>query len=117
MSHLGKLFKASLPRIPEIAGVDGYQKGNLYYFSLHYSDPGHDAMGFGFAGVNGSGWAPESHPFSSPSYGIVGKDSIDYPFNLACGTAQEYKSQVEAWIYDSQGLLSTPVHVALTCTT
>lgn len=117
VSHLGKLFKASLRRIPEIAGVDGYQKGSLYYFSLHYSDPGHDATGFGFVGVNGSGWAAESHPFSSPSYGIVGKDSIDYPFNLECGTAQKYTSQVEAWVYDSQGILSTPVHITLRCAT
>ena len=117
VKHLGKRFKASLPRIPQIVGVDGYQKGSLYYLSVHYSDPGHDATGFGFVGVNGSGWAAESHPFSRPSYGIVGKDSIDYPFNLACGTADEYKSQVEVWIYDSQSLLGTPVQVALTCTT
>jgi hypothetical protein len=117
VTHLGKRFKASLPRIPEIVGVDGYQKGSLYYFSVHYSNASRDAKGFGFVGVNGSGWAPESHPFSSPSYGIVGKNSIDYPFNLACGTTDEYKSQVEVWIYDSQGFLSTPVQIALTCTT
>ena len=28
-------------------------------------------MGFGFVGVNGSGWAEENHPFWSPSYGII----------------------------------------------
>jgi hypothetical protein len=115
LTHLGKLFKAPLLQIPEIAGVDGYQNDGLYYFSLHYSDPGHDAIGFGFVGVNGSGWAAESHPFSSPSYGIPGEDSIAYPFNLECGTANEYTSQVQAWIYNSQGILSTPVHVTLRC--
>lgn len=115
VSHLGKLFKAPLAQIPQIAGIYGYQKGNLVYFSLHYSDPGHDAAGFGFVGVNGSTWGLEYHTFSSPSYGIVRKDSIDYPFNLECGTVSEYKSQVEAWIYDSQGILSTPVQVDLSC--
>jgi eukaryotic-like serine/threonine-protein kinase len=59
----------------------------------------------------------ENHPFSSPSYGIVGHDRIDYPFNLGCGTAHQVNSYVEAWIYDSQGLRSNPVDVALTCTT
>jgi hypothetical protein len=88
----------------------------LVYFSLTYADPGHDAKGFGFVGINGAGWKEENHPFSSPSYGIVGKDRIDYPFNLACGTSREYKSYVEAWIYDSHGQRSIPVVVDLTCT-
>jgi hypothetical protein len=50
-------------------------------------------------------------------YGVVGKDRIDYPFNLECGTSHEYTSYAEAWIYDSQGIRSNPVEVALTCTT
>lgn len=118
-SHPGKPFKPSgtVPPRPQITGIYGYQKGSLVYFSLSYADPGHDAKGFGFVGINGAGWALENHPFSSPSYGIVGKDRIDYPFNLACGTAQEYKSYVEAWIYDSHGQRSNPVEVALSCTT
>ena len=118
-SHPGKGFKPSgkvLPR-PQITGIYGYQKGSLVYFSLTYSNPDQDAKGFGFVGINGAGWALENHPFSSPSYGIVGHDRIDYPFNLACGTPQEYKSWVEAWIYDSQGIRSNPVEIALTCTT
>jgi hypothetical protein len=118
-SHPGKPFKPSgkvAPR-PQITGIYGYQKGSLVYFSLNYADPGHDAKGFGFVGINGAGWKEENHPFSSPSYGIVGKDRIDYPFNLECGTAHQYKSYVEAWIYDSQGIRSNPVEVALTCTT
>jgi len=117
-SHPGKLFKpaGNVPPRPQITGIYGYQKGSLVYFSLTYADPGHDAKGFGFVGINGAGWAEENHPFSSPSYGIVGNDRIDYPFNLACGTAHQYNSYVEAWIYDSQGLRSNPVEIALTCT-
>jgi hypothetical protein len=118
-SHPGKVFKPAgkVLQPPQITGIYGYQKGSLVYFSLTYSDPDHDAKGFGFVGINGAGWTEENHPFSSPSYGIVGNDRIDYPFNLACGTSQQYKSWVEAWIYDSQGIRSNPVEIALTCTT
>jgi hypothetical protein len=117
--HPGKLFKPTgkVLQPPHITGIYGYQKGSLVYFSLTYADPDHDAKGFGFVGIKGAGWAEENHPFSSPSYGIVGNDRIDYPFNLACGTAQQYRSWVEAWIYDSQGIRSNPVEIALTCTT
>jgi hypothetical protein len=118
-SHPGKLFKPKgrVLQPPHITGIYGYQKGSLVYFSLAYADPDHDAKGFGFVGIKGAGWAEENHSFSSPSYGIVGKDRIDYPFNLGCGTAHQYKSYVEAWIYDSQGIRSNPVQVALTCAT
>jgi hypothetical protein len=117
--HPGKPFKPSgkVPPRPQITGIYGYQKGSLDYFSLTYADPGQDAKGFGFVGVNGAGWALENHPFSNPSYGIVGKDRIDYPFNLECGTAQQYNSWVEAWIYDSHGQRSNPVEIYLSCTT
>lgn len=119
VSHPGKQFKPAgkVPARPQITGVDAYQKGSLVYFSLSYADPGHDAKGFGFVGINGARWTLENHPFSSPSYGIVGHDRIDYPFNLGCGTAHQLNSYVEAWIYDSQGIRSNPVEVALTCTT
>jgi hypothetical protein len=76
-----------------------------------------DAEGFGFVGINGSGWAEETHPFTSPSYGIVGSDRIDYPFNLECGTSQQVaQSDVEAWIYDTAGVRSQPVIIQLSCT-
>lgn len=119
VSHPGKLFKPTgkVLQPPQITGIYGYQKGVLDYFSLTYADPDHDAKGFGFVGINGAGWAEENHLFSKPSYGIVGNDRIDYPFNLECGTSHQYKSWVEAWIYDSQGIRSKPVQVALTCTT
>lgn len=51
-----------------------------------------------------------------PSYGIVGSDSIAYPFNEGCGTAQQYDSYVEAWIYDTAGDRSAPVVIHLVCT-
>jgi len=104
------------PPVPEITSVGTYTQGELVYFDIDYSDPGNDAEGFGFVGVNGSGWAEENHPFSSPSYGIVGTDSIAYPFNEACGTAQQYASYVQAWIYDAAGDHSTPVTIHLVCT-
>jgi CHAP domain len=117
-SHPGKLFKpkSGLAAVPQIKLVGAYQKGVLDYFRLTYSDPRNNAKGFGFVGINGAGWGEENHPFTAPSYGIVGHDTIDYPFNLLCGTAQQYSSYVEAWIYNSQGIRSYPVQIALTCT-
>jgi eukaryotic-like serine/threonine-protein kinase len=104
------------PPVPQIAGVSTYTSGQLVYFVLDYSDPGNDAEGFGFMGINGSGWAEEQHPFSSPSYGIVGQDSIAYPFNLECGTSSQVaQSYVEAWIYDTAGTDSDPVDIELVC--
>ena len=103
------------PPVPEITSAGTYTQGELVYFDIHYADPGNDAEGFGFVGVNGSGWAEENHPFSSPSYGIVGPDSIAYPFNEECGTGQQYDSYVEAWIYDTAGDRSTPVVIHLVC--
>jgi hypothetical protein len=101
---------------PKITRVETYQKGVLVYFRIHYSDRDNDADGFGFVGVNGSGWAEETHPFSSPSYGIVGPGRIDYPFNLGCGTSQQVsQSEVKAWIYDTAGVRSAPVVIHLSC--
>jgi hypothetical protein len=118
-SHPGRLFRPRAGtelRVPQITSVSTYTSGALDYFRLTYSDPGNDAVGFGFVGTDGAGWAEENHPFSSPSYGIVGRDQIDYPFNLLCGAANQYSSSVEAWIYDSQGVRSYPVQIALNCT-
>jgi hypothetical protein len=107
---------ATTPEVPKILGVRTYTQGVLVYFDIRYADPGHDAEGFGFVGVNGSGWAEENHPFSNPSYGIVGTDSIAYPFNEACGTAQQYDSYVEAWINYTTGGRTKPVVIHLVCT-
>jgi YVTN family beta-propeller protein len=100
----------------QITRAETYQKGALVYFRIYYSDPDNDAEGFGFVGVNGSRFAEETHPFSSPSYGIVGPGRIDYPFNLGCGTSQQTSpNDVKAWIYDTAGVRSTPVVIRLSC--
>jgi hypothetical protein len=114
-SHLCAYTSAPAPQVPVITTAGTYTQGALVYFDIDYADPGHDAEGYGFVGVNGSSWAEENHPFSSPSYGIVGPDSISYPFNEECGTAQQYDSYVEAWIYDTAGQRSTPVVIHLVC--
>lgn len=101
--------------VPYITQVATYTQGVFVYFKITYADPGHNAEGFGFVGVNGSGWAEETHPFSSPSYGIVGPNSIAYPFNSGCGTAQQYDSYVQAWIYNTAGEQSQPVTIHLVC--
>jgi serine/threonine protein kinase len=111
----GSAFTPASPPVPEITRVETHTQGVLVYFDIQYSDPGNDAEGFGFVGVNGAGWAEENHPFTSPSYGIVGTDSISYPFNEDCGTAQQYDSYVQAWIYDTAGGRSTPVVIHLVC--
>lgn len=103
--------------MPQIASVSTYTNGVEVYFLIDYTDANNDAEGFGFVGINGSGWAEEQHPFSSPSYGIVGHDSIAYPFNLGCGTANQVpQSYVKAWIYDTAGADSSPADIKLVCT-
>ena len=100
---------------PKIVNLSTYREGALVYFRISYSDANDDAEGFGFRGVDGSRWAEETHPFSSPSYGRVFPGRIEYPFNLACGSANQYESQVEAWIYDRSGLKTPAIFVALKC--
>ena len=87
------------------------------YFEIYFSDPGHNAAGFGFVGVQGSDWPRQSHSFSSPASGIVEEGSVIYPLNQECGTGLEYMSDVKAWIYDTTGTRSKPVVIHLACTT
>jgi hypothetical protein len=107
--------RAEAMQAPKITRVETYQEGVLVYFRIYYSDPYKNAKGFGFVGVDGFGWAEEDHPFVNPSYGIVGQDSIAYPFNLQCGTAQEYTTEIKAWIYDATNVSSRPVVIPLAC--
>jgi hypothetical protein len=100
---------------PEITKVETFREGDMVFFRLFYTDPNNDAEGFGFRGANGSGWAEETHPFSSPSYGRWSPGIIEYPFNHRCGTESEFESDVEAWIYDSTGLRGASVTVHLAC--
>jgi hypothetical protein len=100
---------ASLPRIVE---TTTYQEGSLVYVSARFSG---DATGFGFRGANGAGWAEESHSFANPSYGRVQPGRVDYPFNHACGTSQQYESDVEFWVYNGADKRSGSAVVHLAC--
>jgi len=92
-----------------------YQQGASVYFDLRYADPGTDARGFGFMGVDGTSWVQETYPFSSPNLGIVGPDSIAYPIDLECDTAEQHAAEIVAWIYDAAGASSQPVDIRLAC--
>jgi serine/threonine protein kinase len=102
---------------PRIAGTFTYQQNEMVYFEISYSDPSHDAAGFGFVGVQGSDWPEQHHSFSDPADGIVETNSISYPLNQGCGSGIEFTSTVRAWIYDSAGNRSKPVIIHLACTT
>jgi serine/threonine protein kinase len=104
------------PPVPQITSVATYQQGVSVYFDVQYADPGNDAQGFGFMGSNGNRWTEGTYPFSSPDGGIVGPDSIAYPFDLACGTARQHVAEIEVWIYDAAGASSGSVVIHLACT-
>jgi hypothetical protein len=100
---------------PEITGSGTYREGTWVYFDVQYADPGNDARGFGFMGVNGSRWMEATYPFSSPDEGIAGPGNVAYPLDLECGTAGQHVAVVEAWIYDTAGQSSQPVRISLAC--
>ena len=100
---------------PQITGTGTYQEGSQIYFAVRYADPGNDARGFGFMGVNGSRWIDATYTFSSPDQGIAEPGSIAYPIDLQCGTARQHGAEVEAWIYDTAGQSSQPVTISLAC--
>ena len=101
---------------PHITGTYTYQQDEMVYFEISYSDPGKNAVGFGFVGVEGSDWPEQNHLFANPADGIVEANSISYPLNQGCGTGFEYTSTVRAWIYDAAGTRSKPVIIHLACT-
>jgi eukaryotic-like serine/threonine-protein kinase len=102
---------------PRITRTFTYQQGAMVFFEIYYSDPGGNAEGFGFVGVDESDWPEQNHPFSNPANGIVEAGSVAYPLNQGCGTGLEYTSSVRAWIYDATGARSQPVVIHLACTT
>ena len=104
-----------LPPVPQITSVSTYRQGIWVYFDVHYADPGQDAQGFGFMGVDGSRWVEASYPFARPHRGIVGPDSVAYPLNLECGTAHQREAEIEVWIYETAAARSQPVVVHLAC--
>jgi serine/threonine protein kinase len=114
-----KRTAARVPAIqhPHITSTFTYQDGDRVYFEIFFSDPGHNAAGFGFVGVEGSDWPVQNYSFSSPASGIVEADSISYPLPQGCGTGLEFTSTVKAWIYDTTGTFSKPVIIHLACTT
>ena len=89
----------------------------MVFFEIYYSDPGHDAAGFGFVGVDDSDLPRQVIPFSRPGAAIVEAGIVSYPLNQGCGTGLEYTSSVKAWIYDKTGARSKPVVIHLACTT
>jgi len=104
-------------QVPRITRTFTYQQGEMVYFVIVYSDPGQDAAGFGFVGVEGSEWPEQSYSFSNPASGIVEAGSVAFPLNQGCGIGLEYTSTVKAWIYDTAGARSRPVVIHLACTT
>jgi hypothetical protein len=107
-----------VPKVPEIIGTYTYQQGQMVYFEISYSDPGHDAAGFGFKGVDESSDLPRTIvSFSSPAPAVIEAGMISYPLDQGCGTGLEYTSSVKAWIYDTAGARSKPVVIHLACTT
>ncbi|MGD0240814.1 MAG: protein kinase [Streptosporangiaceae bacterium] len=109
--------RAGATPVPRITGTYTYQQGEMVFFEIFYSNPGHDATGFGFVGVDESDLPRQVFPFASPGAGIVEANSIAYPLNQGCGSGLEYTSSVKAWIYDSAGKRSKPVVIHLACTT
>ncbi len=103
-------------KTPEITNYYTYQQGEMMYFNVYYTDPGNNAVGFGFEGVDGSKMALQQHPFSNPAAGIVEPGSIIYPLNQGCGTPQNHSSVLRVWIYDTAGVRSNAVTVHLACT-
>ena len=103
---------------PHITSWSTYTNSELLMLSVSFAGP---ADNFGFVGINGSGWAEENHPFTNPSYGIVNYDPVaqvgrvDYPFNLQCGTSQQYDSYVKFWITDSTDGKSSHIEPPLRC--
>ena len=106
--------QASAASPPRIGQVRTEVEGPLVYLVVPYSDADGDAVGFGFRGINGSGWAEESHPFSDPSYGRVTPGQVAYPFNHECGGGVGLETDVEFWIYDATGS-KTLFRAHLTC--
>jgi hypothetical protein len=100
---------------PRITRTFTYQQGSRVFFEISYSDPGHNATGFGFVGVQGSGLREQDYLFSNPADGIVAGNTVAYPLEQGCGTGQEYASTVRAWIYNKAGVRSAPVIIHLAC--
>jgi hypothetical protein len=108
---------APSPPAPRITNTFTYQVGSRVFFEIIYSDPGHNAAGFGFVGVQGSDTREQDYLFSNPADGIVAGNTIAYPLYQGCGTGLEFTGAVKAWIYNKAGVRSKPVVIHLACRT
>jgi serine/threonine protein kinase len=99
---------------PAIIGSSTYQQGSNVFFVVRYTDPGHNATGFGFAGTGGSPLAEQDHTFVQPGDGVVTANSVTYPVEQ-CGTTRNASSSVKVWITYNSGARSNPVTVHLAC--
>jgi hypothetical protein len=82
----------------------------MLYLSVSFRDLPGFARGFGFRGIEGSGWAEENHTFDSPSYGRVNLQKVplpggrvEYPFNHGCGTPRVIETDLAFWVYTEAG--------------
>jgi hypothetical protein len=88
---------------PSITHYETFVEGDFVYIRLYHTG---SPTGFGFVGVNGSGWAQEEIPFSGPTSPYWTRvspngDRVDYPFNHLCSTHPENKSDIDMWVYSS----------------
>ncbi len=103
---------------PVITGSFTYPQGSQMVFVIYYSDPGNNADGFGFMGVDGSSVGEQNHLFSSPADGIIETGSIAYPINQGCGTSQPRSNRVKVWVnYNADAQQSKSVTIPLVCPT
>jgi hypothetical protein len=85
------------------------------FFVIHYSNPGNNADGVGFEGVDGSSVAEQYYPFSSPADGIIETSSITYPIDQGCGTSQQHSNRIKVWVTYGAGARSKSVTISLVC--
>jgi hypothetical protein len=85
------------------------------FFDIYYSDPGNNANGFGFVGVQGSSVSEQNYPFSSPADGIIETGSIAYPIDQGCGTSQPRSNHVKVWVNYGASARSKSVTIPLVC--
>jgi hypothetical protein len=86
-------------------------------FKIYYSNPGNNADGFGFMGVDGSSVSEQNHLFSSPGDGIIENGIIAYPIDQGCGTSQPRSNHVKVWVNYGASARSKPVTIPLVCPT
>jgi hypothetical protein len=103
--------------VPVITSHYTYQQGTQMFFEIYYANPGKNADGFGFVGVEGSSVGEQNYSFSSPADGIIEVGSIAYPINQGCGTLHPRSNHVKVWVNYNAGAQSKSVTIPLVCST